>query len=218
MVMRLIPSDDPPRAGFTNNGRSSWATRLRAASRLCCQSASVMVTQGPTFSPAYWYAIFMKCLSMPTAEASTPAPSYGTPSVSKRPWTVPSSPLGPCSSGKATSMVAMTLPSTSTSWVSELTLRRATGDSVSGTSGSVSDRAVVWVLSAGCWLVSVATDHSVFSGWWLPASTQSPRWLIPTGMGVYWPVSSALSTPTAVTMDTGCSGDWPPNNTRTVLV
>src|SRR5699024_6291191 len=108
--------------------------------------------------------------------------------------------------------------STSTSWVSELTLRRATGDSVSGTSGSVSDRAVVWVLSAGCWLVSVATDHSVFSGWWLPASTQSPRWLIPTGMGVYWPVSSALSTPTAVTMDTGCSGDWPPNNTRPVLV
>ena len=35
---------------------------------------------------------FMYSLSWPTAEASTPAPTYGTPESSRRPWRVPSSP------------------------------------------------------------------------------------------------------------------------------
>ena len=40
---------------------------------------------------------------MQSAEASTPAPTYGTPASSSRPWTVPSSPNGPCRIGKTTS-------------------------------------------------------------------------------------------------------------------
>ena len=40
---------------------------------------------------------------MPTADASTPAPTYGTLASSSRPCTVPSSPYGPCSTGKTTS-------------------------------------------------------------------------------------------------------------------
>jgi hypothetical protein len=45
-------------------------------------------------------------LSMQSAEASTPAPTYGTPASSSRPCTVPSSPNGPCSTGKTTSTPA----------------------------------------------------------------------------------------------------------------
>ena len=37
---------------------------------------------------------------MPTADASTPAPTYGTLASSSSPWIVPSSPYGPCSTGK----------------------------------------------------------------------------------------------------------------------
>ena len=46
---------------------------------------------------------FITALSMPTADASTPAPTYGTSASSSRPWTVPSSPKGPCSTGNTTS-------------------------------------------------------------------------------------------------------------------
>ena len=45
----------------------------------------------------------MTPLSMPTAEARTPAPTYGTLASSSSPWMVPSSPYGPCSIGKITS-------------------------------------------------------------------------------------------------------------------
>ena len=46
---------------------------------------------------------FISALSMPTAEASTPQPTYGTLASSSRPCTVPSSPCGPCSTGTMTS-------------------------------------------------------------------------------------------------------------------
>ena len=53
-------------------------------------------------------------LSMQSADASTPAPTYGTPASSSSPCTVPSSPNGPCSTGKTTStserVVATSLP------------------------------------------------------------------------------------------------------------
>src|SRR2546430_9220178 len=42
-------------------------------------------------------------LSIASAEPSTPAPTYGTPASSSRPWTVPSSPNGPCRTGKTRS-------------------------------------------------------------------------------------------------------------------
>lgn len=40
---------------------------------------------------------------MPTADASTPAPTYRMSAISSMPWSVPSSPKGPCSSGSTTS-------------------------------------------------------------------------------------------------------------------
>ena len=46
---------------------------------------------------------FIIALSIPTAEASTPAPTYGTSASSSSPCTVPSSPYGPWSTGKMTS-------------------------------------------------------------------------------------------------------------------
>ena len=46
---------------------------------------------------------FITALSMPTADASTPDPTYGTLASSSSPCTVPSSPYGPCSTGKTTS-------------------------------------------------------------------------------------------------------------------
>ena len=49
-------------------------------------------------------------LSMAKADASTPEPTYGMPTISSMPWSVPSSPQGPCSAMKATSM--RRLPST----------------------------------------------------------------------------------------------------------
>ncbi len=54
---------------------------------------------------------------MATAEAATPAPTYGTPAVSSAPCTVPSSPWGPWSTGKATSRPrGGTSPASDTSW------------------------------------------------------------------------------------------------------
>ena len=41
---------------------------------------------------------------METADAMTPAPTYGRSASSSRPWTVPSSPKVPWSTGKTTSI------------------------------------------------------------------------------------------------------------------
>jgi hypothetical protein len=40
---------------------------------------------------------------MQSADAVTPAPTYGTPASSSSPWTVPSSPNGPWRIGRTTS-------------------------------------------------------------------------------------------------------------------
>ena len=54
-------------------------------------------------SPRGANTCFIITLSIPTAEPSTPDPTYGRSASSSRPWTVPSSPYGPCSSGNTTS-------------------------------------------------------------------------------------------------------------------
>ena len=40
---------------------------------------------------------------MQSADAATPEPTYATSASSRSPWTVPSSPNGPCRTGKTTS-------------------------------------------------------------------------------------------------------------------
>ena len=54
---------------------------------------------------------------MQRADAATPAPTYGMPASSSSPWTVPSSPKGPCRTGSTTS----TAPSASAGFESAST-------------------------------------------------------------------------------------------------
>jgi hypothetical protein len=56
---------------------------------------------------------FITSLSMPTAEPNTPAPTNGRLASLSKPWTVPSSPNGPCKMGKTTSTVPNLPPPTS---------------------------------------------------------------------------------------------------------
>jgi hypothetical protein len=54
-----------------------------------------------------------KSLSMQSADAATPAPTYGTSAISRTPWSAPSSPNGPWRIGSTTSTspsVAATAP------------------------------------------------------------------------------------------------------------
>ena len=104
------PTLDPARAGLTKTGSPRAAASARTPSGSRSQRARVTVTHGETGTPAACSTIFMKCLSMHSAESSTPPPAYGMPSVSKKPWTVPSSPCTPCRIGSTTS----TAPSSST--------------------------------------------------------------------------------------------------------
>ena len=63
---------------------------------------------------------------MPTADASTPAPTYGMLASSSSPWIVPSSPYGPCSIGKMTSSArpVTTAAGTSASRLRERSIER----------------------------------------------------------------------------------------------
>ncbi len=102
-----MPIEEPPRAGFTKSGQPCSPAKstifLRAAEGSFSHSRGRMTSYGPTGSPKERNTRFMYSLSWPTAEASTPEPTYGTPESSRRPWRVPSSPYGPCSMGKTTS-------------------------------------------------------------------------------------------------------------------
>src|SRR6185437_13829334 len=95
---RDVPIDDPPRAGLTNTGQPSRSatssnTRLRSSDDGAApQSLSRTTTYGPMGSPRAANRSFMYSLSMPAAEASTPAPAYRIPAISSSPWIVPSSP------------------------------------------------------------------------------------------------------------------------------
>ncbi len=73
---------------------------------MCASNA----TYGVTGMPSARSARFIATLFMPTAEARMPHPTYGTFSDSSSPCTTPSSPYGPCSTGKTTSSSACTAP------------------------------------------------------------------------------------------------------------
>ena len=98
-----MPMLDPARAGLTNTGHDSACTASMAAALSRSHSLSVITVYGPTGSPADARSTFITCLSIITADAVTPDPTYLTSARSSSPWMVPSSPNGPCSSGKTTS-------------------------------------------------------------------------------------------------------------------
>ena len=58
----------------------------------CAQSRARTTSYRPTGKPRADISRFVYSLSMPTAEASTPEPTYGVPASSSRPCRVPSSP------------------------------------------------------------------------------------------------------------------------------
>ena len=98
-----MPTLEPRLAGFTNTGKPSAAMPARTPSRLRVHSARTNARAWTTGNPAAANNTFITALSMPAADASTPGPTYGTFASSSSPCTVPSSPYGPCSTGKTTS-------------------------------------------------------------------------------------------------------------------
>ena len=83
----VIPTDEPAHAGFTKTGTPSPSIRVTIDARDAgdVHSARESATYLTCGSPAAANAAFMKILSIPTAEAATPHPTYGTPSASKSP-------------------------------------------------------------------------------------------------------------------------------------
>jgi hypothetical protein len=77
-------------------------------------------------------------LSIVSAEPSTPEPTYGSPSISSSPCTVPSSPNGPCRIGSTTSIGPVGAGS-GASTVGRLTSDRA---SAPGCSASCDDASI----------------------------------------------------------------------------
>ena len=70
-----MPMLDPPRAGLANAGKPRSSTRASTPAGSVSHSRRVTVVPGVTGSPAAARTTFMKALSMPTAEASTPEPT-----------------------------------------------------------------------------------------------------------------------------------------------
>src|SRR5207247_1978210 len=81
--------------------RPSSASTAAQNSSTSCPSCSARARAWG--SPAAVNMRFIAILSMPIAEPSTPAPTYGRPASSSSPCTVPSSPYGPCINGMTTS-------------------------------------------------------------------------------------------------------------------
>jgi hypothetical protein len=108
-----MPTEDPRVAGLTKTGRPRPSTRSRTDSAVRSHTGSGTTSYGPTGRPAAENSTFCTALSMPTAEARTPAPTYGTPASSSIPWMVPSSPKGPCRMGNTTS-ISSRVPSSRT--------------------------------------------------------------------------------------------------------
>ena len=93
------PTDEPSRAGLTNSGRPSSAVSASNDGR----SAAVTVRNRATGRPASRSKRLAVSLSMATADPRMLEPTNGTPASSASPCTEPSSPKGPCSTGKITS-------------------------------------------------------------------------------------------------------------------
>ena len=124
-------------------------------------------------------------LSMQSDEPRTPEPTYGTPARSSSPCTVPSSPIGPCSSGNTT-----------------------TGTSVGAIarSGSIAVPAVSRAAGSAATVPEVMASATA-------VRCQTPSRVIPMASTMNRDGSIAATIWRAVTRDTSCSADWPPKST-----
>ena len=123
-------------------------------------------------------------LSMPTADAKTPAPTYGTSSSSRSPCTVPSSPKGPCNSGITT-----------VDPLADAALRASADD----TARPVASSRVG--IASGPWSSAAIADS---------ARCHWPDRSMPRAVTVYRSGFTAFMTWAAVEQLTSCSADWPP--------
>ena len=130
-----MPTDEPKFAGFTKSGKPSSP---RASSKLISLEEYLLtVMNRPMGMPASLSNRFMTSLSMPTAEPSTPAPTNAILASFNSPWTVPSSPKGPCNTGKITSRrPSFCSPENATNWSSCFPKTSARFSPLSGTSGN----------------------------------------------------------------------------------
>ena len=143
---------------------------------------------GQTGRPSAAKSFFITALSIPTADPSTPAPTYGTLASSRSPCTVPSSPYGPCRTGKTTSMRARSTA--------------AVGSTVSSACDPVAS-------------TTSAADSAV--GAWAPR-THWPCFSMKMGMGSYRARSRCLKIDAAEATDTSCSPERPPYTTATRIL
>ena len=142
--------------------------------------------------PADLNIVFMATLSMPRLDPSTPEPTYGSPASSRSPWSVPSSPPWPCTSGKMTSIPTLapavsmgTSPPTEGSPVRAACVARA---------------------------FSRSAPRSVCAS---PEVSQNPSRVMPIGTTSYFSWSRCAATARAEMRDTSCSTDRPPNTSPT---
>ena len=199
----VTPTDEPARAGLTNTGRPSPRARRSQSSRSRAHDARVTDTHGATATPAPCSTVFVKCLSMPSADASTPLPTYGRPSSSSSPCTVPSSPNRPCRIGNTTS----TSPSERDPPIRrddrELARRRRLRASAPAIRcrrpPAARGRARTASASSGC-------------------SVHAPSWVMPIGTTSYLVRSIAPSTPPAVAQLIECSLERPPKRSATRIM
>ncbi len=133
---------------------------------------------------------------MHAAEASTPQPTYGTSIISNRPWMVPSSPNGPCSTG-----------STASTWPSEVSVpsdSRAKKPSWPSATSSTTSLAPSVFFTTG-------SPSSIFQPRGSsPSTIHWPSFVMPTGIGSNISVSNARSTPAVEMQEIECSSALPP--------
>ncbi len=100
-----MPTLDPRLAGLTNTGKPRLVDDRVEHGALVALPVALEhdLVVAHAADPRAANTSFIAALSMPTADASTPAPTYGTLASSSSPCTVPSSPYGPCRTGKTTS-------------------------------------------------------------------------------------------------------------------
>ena len=80
----VTPTEEPAFAGFTKYGRrSAFVTARMMRSRSLRQSCSRTGTKSTIGSFAAANAYFMFTLSIATADAVTPLPTYGKPRISR---------------------------------------------------------------------------------------------------------------------------------------
>src|SRR5580658_5414527 len=188
---RVIPTDEPSVAGFTNNGkRNLFLTAFSTLARSCSHSERRTARNGTIGNPACSNRRFCTSLSMPTADASTPAPTYGNPASSINPCTVPSSPNVPCKTGNTTSTPTLGCPAAGPNGTRVAALG----------SGGNTTRSPDFSTSANSFIELVPTN-------------QRPSFEIPIGTASYFSGSSARITEAAEASDTSCSPERPPNST-----